>query len=310
MNFENSPAKQLSELSFWVSRYVARGERPFLGSEAVDRYCFHLGIQRDTFAGRLVADIGCGPVGSLDQFEARLKFGVDVLARSYSPLGIQAHDMIYLAAPVENLPFTDDFLDDVISWNALDHVDDFEAAIQEIHRVLKPDGRVFLAFNLDHTPTVQEPQYLTRPRIAQALAGLFEIRSDTMSTVAEAWQSSAPGGVYVVQASKITKPSRYQEQVSALIQRLKTDGVTLEALDLEYIAAHGSSPAIAAERAAANAFVEYRQRQKGWENRLLRASRLAVAKNPRLLLNRGLLAISWRAWVSLLGFGSPRPRHP
>ncbi len=167
MDKRNALAKQLSELSFWVSLFLWKEKKPWL--DGSDWYCQQIEIDLDTFSGQVIIDIGCGPIASLHSFKAKVKFGVDVLARSYQPFGILDHDMIYLAAPAEDLPFIDGYVDVVISVNALDHVDDFETAIEEIHRVLKDVGRVYLAFNLEHAPTLQEPTTLNKKRVLDAL---------------------------------------------------------------------------------------------------------------------------------------------
>ena len=42
----------------------------------------------------------------------------------------------------ENLPYPDNWFDSVISVNALDHVDDFQAVAKEMIRVVKTGGRI------------------------------------------------------------------------------------------------------------------------------------------------------------------------
>ena len=107
----------------------------------------------------------------------------------------------------------------------------------------------------------------------------------------------------VIHASKIEKPSIYKEQTNNLIHRLKTREVTLDALDFENVFAYGSRLSLRGEQASAYAFLEFRRRQTGWEKRLLHYVRVAVSKNPRLLLNRGILSISRHALLSIVGLG-------
>ena len=214
MHTSNQTAKQLSELGFWTSEYLNIGQAPTRFDDPASRYIEQLGVARDTFAGQIVIDIGCGPVGALSSFAARLKFGVDVLARSYPPFGTPAHNLIYLAAPAEDLPFVDNFADAVVSLNALDHVDDFEAAIREIHRVLKVDGRIFLGLNLLHRPTLQEPQWLTEERVLAAMAGLFDVTQVQVIPLATEDTIQAPGGVLSVQARRLPAPPSTHQQVT------------------------------------------------------------------------------------------------
>ena len=305
MHKHNQRVKQKSEIAYWAARHLQDGAGSAPSAECFERYCRHLRVGAHTFAGQAIADIGCGPVGSLHYFDARLKFGVDVLARGYQPFGIAQHDMIYLAAPVEDLPFVDEFLDAVLSVNALDHVDDFEAALREIHRVLKPTGRALLAFNLDHKPSLTEPQHLTRPRVLAALAGLFEVAETYLDELPEPWRENAPGGVLVIDGRRLpTAPSAYQAYTLDLLQHIQVNQPTQDQLNLEYAIEAHASPQILGELAAANAFQEFMARRAGWGRRCLRAVFVAVRSNPRLLLNRGVLSISLRASASLVGLGT------
>lgn len=52
----------------------------------------------------------------------------------------------------EHLPFVSDMFDLVIHINVLDHTANPEATLSEIHRVLKPDGRMFFHLNVFGTP--------------------------------------------------------------------------------------------------------------------------------------------------------------
>jgi SAM-dependent methyltransferase len=249
-----------------------------------------------------VVDIGCGPVASLQSVKAKMKFGIDILARSYQPLGILEHDMIYLAAPAEDLPFVDESVDAIVSVNALNHVDDFEAAIEEIYRVLGNSGRVFLAFNLEHTPTIHQPIFLSRERVLAAVEGKFEVDRTVMTRLEGALTDlNAPGGVFVVHGRKIQREaSLYQKTTNLLIERMSQESLSLEELDLEYVLKYGAPTSIVATKAAATAFVEYEKRSVGWEKRLIKYWLIAVRYNPRYFLNRGLNAILFRALRSLI----------
>lgn len=44
-------------------------------------------------------------------------------------------------ADAENLPFKDNTFDFIYSWGVLHHTPNYQKAIREIHRVLKPDGK-------------------------------------------------------------------------------------------------------------------------------------------------------------------------
>ena len=67
----------------------------------------------------------------------------------------------------EAMPFVDGYFDAAVSVNALDHVDDFNAVIREIERVVKPGGRI--CFEVEyHAPTVTEPLALNDRKVSEA----------------------------------------------------------------------------------------------------------------------------------------------
>lgn len=299
MHKSNQAAKQLSELGFWTTEYVNRGHTESRFDDPATRYREQLQIDENTFHDQIIVDVGCGPVGALRSFDARLKFGVDVLARSYQPFGIADHGIIYLAAPAEDLPFLDQFVDAVVSLNALDHVDRFEDSIREIHRILKVDGRIYLGFNLNHTPTLQEPHLLTQDRVLQALSGLFSVTKAQVIPLAPDSVIQAPGGMLMVHGFRLPSPvSPYQQATLDLIDEVRHNRTTTEARDLEYTLRYGAPNTVIAERAAATAFVEYRDRHPQWRKRLLRAVAIAFIRRPRMVFNVGLWSITFRSLLA------------
>jgi SAM-dependent methyltransferase len=141
-------------------------------------YLKDLQLRPDSFQGLKVGDIGSGPLPTLLVFEGCHRYGIDHLMSSYRELGYPldrfANAMNFIEAKAEDLPFEDGFFDVMISRNALDHVDDFEAAAHEIKRVLKPDGGIHILLNY-HQPTVTEPLILNDERVQENF-GLLGIR--------------------------------------------------------------------------------------------------------------------------------------
>ena len=85
-------------------------------------------------------DVGCGTGAVLTELEKRgPAVGVDLShdALAYSKKRGLNH-LVY--ANAEQLPFTDDQFDAVISLDTIEHVPDHESAVKEIYRVLKPGG--------------------------------------------------------------------------------------------------------------------------------------------------------------------------
>src|SRR5206468_2928985 len=118
----------------------------------------HFGLMRAFYEGKRLLDIGCGPRGSLEWASmAEERVGLDPLVGSYRDLGIETHQMTYVEAHSEDVPFDDGRFDVVSSFNSLDHVDDLEPTIAEIKRVLKPGGTFLLITDVNHDPTPTEP---------------------------------------------------------------------------------------------------------------------------------------------------------
>lgn len=105
-----------------------------------------------------VLDIGCGPRGSLEwATNTSERVGLDTLADKYVKLEGKNHDMTYVQASAENIPFPDNYFDVVSSFNSLDHVDDLALSIKEIKRVLKKGGYFLLIADIHDHATICEP---------------------------------------------------------------------------------------------------------------------------------------------------------
>lgn len=154
---ENSLQKADAELAYWENRCQQQGR---LSNDHYEYfYTAHFGIDKGAYRGKKVLDIGCGPRGSLEwASETAIRIGIDPLAEAYRRrLGTRLHAMHYVAGCAERLPFADAYFDVVCAFNSLDHVDDLESVISEIHRVAAPDGTFLLLTDVHEQPTVMEP---------------------------------------------------------------------------------------------------------------------------------------------------------
>lgn len=105
----------------------------------------------DHFEAERVLDVGCG-TGELERRLATAHpdwhlTGVDLseemLAVAHKKLA--AHPQVdFQLAPAEDLPFPEDHFDLVVSASAFHYFPDPEAALQEMQRVLHPDGALLL----------------------------------------------------------------------------------------------------------------------------------------------------------------------
>lgn len=131
---------------------------------SLDRYPEALKIPRDHFAGKTLLDVGCGPYPLSIAFEDCRIVGLDPLILRYEEAGFPLYEftdrVTFVQGFAEEMPFPSRSFDAVISVNAIDHVDDFARAAQEISRVLKRDGVLRMQVHY-HSPTELEPNALT-----------------------------------------------------------------------------------------------------------------------------------------------------
>jgi len=126
------------------------------------------------FAGKVVLDVGPGPLGFPDACPARLAIGVEPLAQRFAEHGLLLEDSppVYLSTGAESVPLLSESVDVVLARNSLDHVDDPELVLREVRRLLRPGGTLILNFDVDHTPTAMEPHTLTVERVKSGLQGM------------------------------------------------------------------------------------------------------------------------------------------
>lgn len=143
----------------------------------------------DFLAGKIVADFGCGPRGSLTWAKsAQVRIGIDVLADRYADSFsniIKTHEMIYVKSTEKVIPIPSDFVDVMFTMNAIDHVDDFPTMCAEILRVIKPGGYLIASFNLEEPPSFGEPQTLSVEDVKTNLLNHLQVESYRISRQGE-----------------------------------------------------------------------------------------------------------------------------
>ena len=173
--------KYFYELLYWKLGFKTYGE--VLEKERYEPIMLAMAEEKndDFLEGKIVADFGCGPRGSLRWAgSASLRIGIDVLADRYADNFkhiIISHNMIYLKCTEKVIPLPSDFVDVMYTLNAMDHVDDFSGMCEEIVRVLKPGGLFIGSFNLGEKATLWEPQTLTVQKIESELLRFLRIVS-------------------------------------------------------------------------------------------------------------------------------------
>jgi ubiquinone/menaquinone biosynthesis C-methylase UbiE len=148
--------KSRVEFLYWNLKKMREGE--FNNNHYEAFYTAHFQLDLSFYTNKKILDIGCGPRGSLEwAAETNDCYGLDPLANKYLGLGADKHRMRYIQGVSESIPFANEYFDVVASFNSLDHVDDVEASIKEIARVLKPAGKFLLITDIHESPTITEP---------------------------------------------------------------------------------------------------------------------------------------------------------
>jgi hypothetical protein len=133
------------------------------------------------FDGKVVVDIGPGPLGFPDACPARVSIGVEPLADLYREHGLLLEGSYarYLAVGAEDVPLESGSVDVVVARNSLDHVDDPDAVLRETRRLLRPGGTLILNFDAGHAPTATEPHALTHEQVRGALGDMTIVHEGT-----------------------------------------------------------------------------------------------------------------------------------
>lgn len=114
--------------------------------------------------GKNILDVGCG-LGTLTIKIANAKpdalvHGIDLLDSVIEQCRFNARvegvtNTKFVAASAYELPFEEGYFDAVTCFFMLHHLDDIPKALQDIRRILKPDGKVFAVEPIDHFHDVQ-----------------------------------------------------------------------------------------------------------------------------------------------------------
>ena len=101
-----------------------------------------------------ILEIGSGPIGIVNFLQWGERYAIDPLEHFYRTrpalVSLRTDGVTYLDGTGERLPFDDASFSLVIIDNVIDHTYAPQTILQEIGRVLSPDGRLYLSVNV-HT---------------------------------------------------------------------------------------------------------------------------------------------------------------
>src|SRR5262245_41913343 len=90
-------------------------------------------------------DLGCGN-GSFDYNSCRCKMiGIDIIFLNPAELCRDGDRMQYIRSSADQTPLADGSIDAVICHHSMEHFSSYSRTLDEIHRVLKPTGMLWLA---------------------------------------------------------------------------------------------------------------------------------------------------------------------
>lgn len=141
----------------------------------------------DWCAARSVIEIGAGPYPAV---AAAAKgwlrcVAVDPIAKGYVEEDLvpeAAKRVVYIAAPGEQVPLPAGFADLLVIENCLDHVSDPERVVNEMRRLLRPGGYLWLFVDLSNHCDEMHPHPFNEDRVRGILrTSGFEVVRDEVS---------------------------------------------------------------------------------------------------------------------------------
>jgi SAM-dependent methyltransferase len=141
-------AQQL-ESKFWETALeghpdiVSTPGRPAL-QEKIFRYYEDVWGERLGALDGVVLEVGCGPAGIIASVGGRVRIGVEPLLRTLDTAELKADPVSYVCASGEALPLPDATVDAVLCVNVIDHSPRPLPLLDEMLRVLRPGGELYL----------------------------------------------------------------------------------------------------------------------------------------------------------------------
>lgn len=149
---------QSYELGYWEAqgRRIADGTASQLDwyrwrADQLEKRLRNLGLDYLADGDARMVEVGSGPIGILTYFPAAERIAVDPLAEEYARsqtlCELRNPEVTYRKGVGEELPCPDEHYDMAAIENCIDHVQDADAVMRELVRVLRPGGILYLTVN-------------------------------------------------------------------------------------------------------------------------------------------------------------------
>lgn len=151
--------KQFEEVQFWRQLVKEEGTQKFLQRRRADFYRHMNNFEGHADLSGDGIEIGTGCFSQLEWANSRSIVGVDPLVTEYSLILPIRNTLVSMRElDGENLPesFTNQF-DWAVCWNVIDHTPNSVKMVQEMYRVVKHGGYIYLEVNFDDA--LQLPHY-------------------------------------------------------------------------------------------------------------------------------------------------------
>lgn len=167
--------KQIAEIGYWSYKIHEVGDKDGF----LDYRKGGLKYRTDFFPDfdkqeGLGLDMGCGPI-SVFEWSDKKCIGIDPLWDEYNKLLRITPRQEHFNQDGEKLPFEDEKFDWIFCYNVIDHTPEPNNMVDEMYRLLKPNGTVYLQVNFDDE--LSAPHYkLWRDADLKYLKSKFKVK--------------------------------------------------------------------------------------------------------------------------------------
>ena len=155
--FKNKYAEELEFQMDWAKEFVENKSR-VLEYWRKYRYLDEISDICKFDPHTRVLDVGCGISTVLHYIEGE-RYGIDPLASEYRRFYSYPTELQIVKGFGEDIPFPDESFDVVFCSNVIDHVTAPQKSLEEIRRVLKPEGKFVLTVEVFSGKQVRDPAH-------------------------------------------------------------------------------------------------------------------------------------------------------